>query len=43
MTDVIALAGIATIEMVMKDLDYPLQLGAGVSAAQEYYRNSRDD
>lgn len=43
MTEVIALAGIATIEMAMKDLDYPLQLGAGVSAAQEYYRNSRDD
>jgi len=43
MTEVIALAGIATIEMAMKDLDYPVQLGAGVSAAQEYYRNSRDD
>jgi alanine-glyoxylate transaminase/serine-glyoxylate transaminase/serine-pyruvate transaminase len=43
MTDVIALAGIASIEMAMKDLDYPIQLGSGVSAAQEYYRNSRDD
>ena len=41
MTDVVALSGIATIEMAMKDLNYPLQLGSGVSAAQEYYRGSR--
>jgi len=40
MTDVMALSGIAAIEMAMKDLDYPIELGSGVSAAQEYYRTS---
>jgi alanine-glyoxylate transaminase/serine-glyoxylate transaminase/serine-pyruvate transaminase len=40
MTDVMALSGIATIEMTMKDLNYPIELGSGVTAAQEYYRNS---
>ena len=40
MTDVIALSGIATIEMAMKDLDYPIELGVGVAAAQEYYRST---
>ena len=40
MTDVMALSGIAAIEMAMKDLDYPIELGSGVSAAQEYYRSS---
>lgn len=40
MTDVMALSGIATAEMVMMDLDYPIALGSGVAAAQEYYRNS---
>jgi alanine-glyoxylate transaminase/serine-glyoxylate transaminase/serine-pyruvate transaminase len=39
-TDVMALSGIAAIEMAMKDLDYPVELGSGVSAAQEYYRSS---
>jgi alanine-glyoxylate transaminase/serine-glyoxylate transaminase/serine-pyruvate transaminase len=38
MTDVMALSGIAAIEMAMKDLDYPIALGSGVAAAQEYYR-----
>mgnify|MGYP001812185833 CR=1 FL=1 len=41
MTDVMALSGIATAEMVMADLDYPITLGSGVAAAQEYYRNTR--
>lgn len=40
LTDVMALSGIATIEMAMKDLNYPIQLGQGVAAAQEYYRSS---
>jgi len=40
MTDVMALSGIATIEMAMKDINYPIELGSGVAAAQEYYRNS---
>jgi alanine-glyoxylate transaminase/serine-glyoxylate transaminase/serine-pyruvate transaminase len=38
LSDVLALSGIATIEMAMKDLDYPIELGEGVAAAQEYYR-----
>ncbi len=41
MTDVMALSGLATAEMVMADLDYPIALGSGVAAAQEYYRNTR--
>ena len=40
MTDVMALSGIAAIEMAMKDLDYPVELGSGVSVAQEYYRKT---
>ncbi|MEH6570581.1 MAG: L-aspartate--glyoxylate aminotransferase BhcA [Halioglobus sp.] len=40
LTDVLALSGIATIEMAMKDLDYPIELGSGVAAAQEYYRST---
>ncbi|MFC6488478.1 L-aspartate--glyoxylate aminotransferase BhcA [Nitratireductor sp. GCM10026969] len=40
MTDVMALAGIATAEMAMADLGIPIRLGAGVAAAQDYYRNS---
>ncbi len=43
MTEVMALSGLATIEMAMKDLSYPIRLGIGVAAAQEYYRNSRVD
>ncbi len=40
LTDVMVLSGIATIEMAMKDLDYPIELGSGVAAAQDYYRQS---
>ncbi len=40
LTDVMALSGLATIEMAMKDLGYPIELGSGVTAAQEYYRNT---
>ena len=40
LTETMALSGIATIEMAMMDLDYPIQLGQGVAAAQEYYRSS---
>jgi len=39
MSDVMALSGIATAEMAMADLGYPVQLGSGVAAAQEFYRN----
>jgi alanine-glyoxylate transaminase / serine-glyoxylate transaminase / serine-pyruvate transaminase len=40
MTDVMALSGIATAEMVMADLGLGIELGSGVAAAQEYYRSS---
>ena len=40
LTDVMVLAGLATAEMAMKDLDYPIELGSGVAAAQQYYRNN---
>ena len=40
LTEVMVLAGLATIEMAMVDLDYPIKLGQGVAAAQEYYRHS---
>ena len=40
LTDVMVLAGLATAEMAMKDLNYPIELGTGVAAAQEYYRNN---
>ncbi|MEM7206448.1 MAG: L-aspartate--glyoxylate aminotransferase BhcA [Pseudomonadota bacterium] len=40
MTDVLALSGLATIEMAMRDLDYPIELGSGVAAAQQYYRQT---
>lgn len=39
LTDVMALSGLATIEMAMKDLDYPIELGSGVAAAQNFYRH----
>ncbi|MDH5529129.1 MAG: serine--glyoxylate aminotransferase, partial [Paracoccaceae bacterium] len=38
LTDVMALSGIATAEMVMADLGLKIKLGSGVAAAQEYYR-----
>ncbi|HHL20907.1 MAG TPA: serine--glyoxylate aminotransferase, partial [Aliiroseovarius sp.] len=38
--DVLALAGIATAEMCMKDLGFDITLGAGVAAAQEHYRTT---
>ena len=40
MTDVMALAGLATAEMVLADLGLPVTLGSGVAAAQDYYRAS---
>ena len=38
LTDVMVLSGLATIEMAMADLGYPVTLGSGVSAAQDYFR-----
>ena len=40
LTDVMALSGLATVEMAMADLNYPVRLGSGVQAAQEYYRTT---
>lgn len=40
LTDVMALSGLATVEMAMADLNYPVELGSGVRAAQDFYRKS---
>ena len=40
LSDVMVLAGLATAEMVMADLGWPVRLGSGVAAAQDYYRGS---
>ncbi len=40
LTDVMVLSGLATIEMAMADLNYPIRLGDGVRAAQEYFRKT---
>ncbi len=40
LTDVMALAGIATAEMVMLDLGLKIEAGSGVAAAQAVYRDS---
>jgi alanine-glyoxylate transaminase/serine-glyoxylate transaminase/serine-pyruvate transaminase len=40
LTDAMTLSGLATAEMCMADLGYPITLGAGVAAAQDYYRKS---
>ncbi|RYG93229.1 aminotransferase class V-fold PLP-dependent enzyme [Loktanella sp. IMCC34160] len=41
LTETMVLSGLATIEMAMADLDYPITLGSGVAAAQDYFRKSR--
>jgi alanine-glyoxylate transaminase/serine-glyoxylate transaminase/serine-pyruvate transaminase len=40
LTDVMALSGLATAEMAMADLGFPITLGSGVAAAQDYYRGT---
>ena len=40
LTPSMALSGIATVEMAMADLNYPIKLGSGVAAAQDYYRST---
>lgn len=40
LTDVMTLSGLATAEMAMADLGFPIHLGSGVAAAQDYYRGS---
>jgi len=37
LTAVMVLAGLASIEMAMADLNYPIELGRGVSATQRYF------
>lgn len=41
LTEGMVLGGLATIEMAMADLDFPVPLGSGVAAAQDYYRTTR--
>lgn len=40
LTDAMMLSGLAVAEMCMADLDWPVKLGSGVAAAQEYYRKT---
>lgn len=42
LTDVMVLSGLATLEMAMADLNYPVKPGSGVIAAQHYFRATRD-
>ena len=37
-TEAMVFSGLGVAEMAMKDLGYPIELGSGVIAAQEYYR-----
>jgi alanine-glyoxylate transaminase/serine-glyoxylate transaminase/serine-pyruvate transaminase len=40
LTDVMVCAGLATAEMAMLDLGFPIEAGSGVAAAQQYFRNN---
>jgi alanine-glyoxylate transaminase/serine-glyoxylate transaminase/serine-pyruvate transaminase len=40
LTESMMLSGLATLEMAMADLNYPVKMGSGVIAAQEYYRST---
>ncbi|WP_334191362.1 L-aspartate--glyoxylate aminotransferase BhcA [Pararhodobacter sp.] len=40
LSEPLMLAGLATAEMVMADLGWPVRLGSGVAAAQEFYRGT---
>lgn len=40
LTDAMMLSGLAVAEMCMADLGWPVQLGSGVAAAQDYYRKN---
>lgn len=40
LSETLALSGLATIEMAMKDLDFPIELGIGVAAAQGFYSSA---
>jgi alanine-glyoxylate transaminase/serine-glyoxylate transaminase/serine-pyruvate transaminase len=40
LSDVLVLTGLATAEMCMADLGWPVKLGSGVAAAQEFFRTT---
>jgi alanine-glyoxylate transaminase/serine-glyoxylate transaminase/serine-pyruvate transaminase len=40
LTDAMVLSGLAVAEMCMADLGWPITLGSGVAAAQDYYRGT---
>ena len=40
LTDAMVLSGLAVAEMCMADLGWPVKLGSGVAAAQDYYRGT---
>lgn len=40
LTDVMMLSGLACAEMCMADLGWPVTLGSGIAAAQDYYRKT---
>lgn len=40
MTDIMALSGLCAMEMAMRDLNYPFEMGSGIVAAQDYYRQT---
>jgi alanine-glyoxylate transaminase / serine-glyoxylate transaminase / serine-pyruvate transaminase len=40
LTDAMVLSGLAVAEMCMADLGWPVKLGSGVAAAQDFYRTS---
>ena len=40
LTDAMVLSGLAVAEMCMADLGWPVRLGSGVAAAQEFYRGT---
>jgi alanine-glyoxylate transaminase / serine-glyoxylate transaminase / serine-pyruvate transaminase len=43
MNELMILTPITAAEMAMKDLGYPIELGSGVAAAQEYLRNTKQN
>ena len=43
MNELMVLTPINGAEMSMKDLGYPIELGSGIAAAQEYLRNTKQD
>ena len=41
LTDVMVCAGLSAAEMTMRDLHFPIESGAGVAAAQEFFRDNQ--